>query len=829
MRSEAVIRAVACLVLICCVAGLASARGPNAGTPQRATLVVPDDYPTIQAALDAAATGDTVYVRAGTYFEHPVIDKPLTLAGEDAATTIVDGGGSGDVLHVAASGATIEHLTLQHSGADPSFGCAGLRATSVEDIRITNCRLAGNELGVLSCGMSYSFIVDCVFEENQSGLVTDIDYSGETWLAYANDYNHIQNCRFQSNDGAAIRFTHDPSNFGNRLQGNLIADNGGGMYLTYSYQNEIAYNAFLNNVGRAISFSICLCGAYDNVIHHNLFIGNHGGSEQAYESWSEGINYWYSPESNVGNFWSDYVGEDLMHDGRGDTPYVIPEGGHNDECPLMYPYVTGDMNLDALRNSFDIDPFVLALTDPAVYQGEFWIHPALHGDCNFDGTLDAFDIDAFIDALLRPDELIFPGNRPPAAPSAPWPADGASGVESPFIRWIGSDPDLSDYLVYDVYFGVDPAPALVSVGQAGDDWFAGTLQVNTTYYWQIVARDRFDVPTPGPVWSFTTGADVWLIDTVDSDLAFDTEICMRLDAQGRPHFGYRGAFSELRYAHWTGDAWDVQFVDWALGGLSLALDGEGLPRFSYGTSDSLAYTFWTGSGWQATTILETDLYGSALEVDPDGVPYIACVSREYFSQRTLKCVSWTGTDWLIETLCPGLVNDIGLALDSLGSPHIGHLGGQTLYYAFRDSSAWVVETPYTTEFILEGGSLVLDSADRPHVTFIDAETNSLRYAVRSAGDWTIETVAEPVQWDTSLQLDLQQRPQIGYVTWDPPYGATLRLLSDTGTEWISCPVAADIAGQLIVARDAEGRPHLCYTTLGGELRYARKSSWAARQ
>lgn len=41
------------------------------------TLVVPDDYPTIQSALDAAAGSDTVGVRSGTY------DETLVLAGKD--------------------------------------------------------------------------------------------------------------------------------------------------------------------------------------------------------------------------------------------------------------------------------------------------------------------------------------------------------------------------------------------------------------------------------------------------------------------------------------------------------------------------------------------------------------------------------------------------------------------------------------------------------------------------------------------------------------------------------------------------------------------------
>ena len=48
-----------------------------------APLVVPSDYPTIQSAVDAAANGDMIEVRPGTYVEQVSIDKNLELMGSD--------------------------------------------------------------------------------------------------------------------------------------------------------------------------------------------------------------------------------------------------------------------------------------------------------------------------------------------------------------------------------------------------------------------------------------------------------------------------------------------------------------------------------------------------------------------------------------------------------------------------------------------------------------------------------------------------------------------------------------------------------------------------
>ena len=55
------------------------------------TIVVPDDFPTIAAAVGNATEGDTVFVKRGTYREHSiVVNKTLTLTGEDKDNTIIE-------------------------------------------------------------------------------------------------------------------------------------------------------------------------------------------------------------------------------------------------------------------------------------------------------------------------------------------------------------------------------------------------------------------------------------------------------------------------------------------------------------------------------------------------------------------------------------------------------------------------------------------------------------------------------------------------------------------------------------------------------------------
>jgi hypothetical protein len=59
----------------------------------------------------------------------------------------------------------------------------------------------------------------------------------------------------------------------------------------------------------------------------------------------------------------------------------------------------GDLNCDGTIDAFDIDPFVLALTDPAGYAAQWPDCDATLADITGDGKVDAFDIDPFV-ALL---------------------------------------------------------------------------------------------------------------------------------------------------------------------------------------------------------------------------------------------------------------------------------------------------------------------------------------------------------------------------------------------------------------------------------------------
>jgi hypothetical protein len=69
-------------------------------------------YRMIRDAIEAAYDGYTIYVLNGTYQEHLVIDKRISLRGEEKNTTIIDGDGFEDVVTVTVPDVTISGFTV---------------------------------------------------------------------------------------------------------------------------------------------------------------------------------------------------------------------------------------------------------------------------------------------------------------------------------------------------------------------------------------------------------------------------------------------------------------------------------------------------------------------------------------------------------------------------------------------------------------------------------------------------------------------------------------------------------------------------------------------
>jgi nitrous oxidase accessory protein NosD len=98
-----------------------------------ATINVPVDYGSIQAAINAASPGDTVQVASGTYNENVNVNKAVTLIGLDTGAWLPIIDSSGNTL--SAPGAKIQGFWI--TGATDS-GDVGIYVAA-SDTMITGC------------------------------------------------------------------------------------------------------------------------------------------------------------------------------------------------------------------------------------------------------------------------------------------------------------------------------------------------------------------------------------------------------------------------------------------------------------------------------------------------------------------------------------------------------------------------------------------------------------------------------------------------------------------------------------------------------------------
>ena len=166
------------------------------------TLRVPQDHPTIQAAVDAASPGDTIVIGPGTYNENVIVDKSVSLIGEnfDAAdprnnTTILDGGG-GTVISVK-------------SGITPGPSFAGLVVRNGLDgvvvrsaISLESSYLTGNVDSVQLVSGGAGTVSGNVFEASTDDAI-DINHAIRDFTIEDNDI--LQS----GGDGIEIRLTDD--------------------------------------------------------------------------------------------------------------------------------------------------------------------------------------------------------------------------------------------------------------------------------------------------------------------------------------------------------------------------------------------------------------------------------------------------------------------------------------------------------------------------------------------------------------------------------------------------------------------------------------------
>ncbi len=253
------------------------------------------DYNTIQAAINAASSGEIINVSAGLYTETISINKPLTITGAGNTTTIIDGSDNGIVVNVTSNNVNLSGFTVRNSGLTGVE--AGIALNGVNGCNISNNIISDNFAGVALVASTSNIISNNILSANYFGV-----YLGNTTTPSTG--NAISGNTITGsiavvlaptlNTGDGIYADQNCNN--NTYLNNTIQNNGkDGIYFWKSSSNTVTGNTISGNTSQGIQ----LMGSANNIFTGNSVVNNNdngfkirssGWPEGAYPSFPNTIN-----------------------------------------------------------------------------------------------------------------------------------------------------------------------------------------------------------------------------------------------------------------------------------------------------------------------------------------------------------------------------------------------------------------------------------------------------------------------------------------------------------------------------------------------------------
>lgn len=223
-----------------------------------------DPNTTIQAAINAANSGQTIRAFNGAYHENLVVNKALTIKA--ASNPVIDGGAAGNCISVSANNVVISGFEIRngYNGISGQTSGSTFSNNTIHD----NLNIPGSAgVGILLWGDNDNNIItgNTIYDNDRQGIF--IGYYDTTYISTGNiiSYNTIHN-------NGLYRYANGPdaSDYGIQL---WTADN-----------NVIEYNEIYDHDdwfpwGGTFDFAqgIYLCDSDSNLVTHNYLHSNNYG------------------------------------------------------------------------------------------------------------------------------------------------------------------------------------------------------------------------------------------------------------------------------------------------------------------------------------------------------------------------------------------------------------------------------------------------------------------------------------------------------------------------------------------------------------------------
>ena len=309
---------VICSVLIFGAAIYATLQLQDTSPRLKSTIVVPDDFPTISDAIGNATEGVTIYVKKGTYEilknDALVINKTLSIIGEDAVDTVLSGSGVAyGTLQTKNKVADKVGHTLLGAETSPSNFIIPPKVAirvyadnfKISNLTINNCDIGISVIGngteisnTIMAGVSVSGSYSKIFDNN----ITDALAGNNPYLStftITGSYNNISHNNIANivNSECSVSFSNITQN---TIQGSIDLKGSSNMITSNSFRSMSLTSADSNIIKNNIFNHLCLYGSSNNTIFGNSARGPSYDNGILMSSGSDNVFY--------GNYIADYNG-----------------------------------------------------------------------------------------------------------------------------------------------------------------------------------------------------------------------------------------------------------------------------------------------------------------------------------------------------------------------------------------------------------------------------------------------------------------------------------------------------------------------------------------
>ena len=197
----------------------------SVGDASASTLYVPDNYLTIQVAVDAANAGDVVIVRDGTYTENIDVNKSLTIRSENGYVyTIVQATNSRDhVFEITADYVNIIGFTVM----GPTWRDKAGIYLDVDYCNISYNNILNHAHGILLGNSSNNTLMNNIASNNDFSII--LVNSSNTML--------MNNIASNNRDGIFLAYSSNNTLTNNTMSGNTYNFGVYGEYISHYIQN----------------------------------------------------------------------------------------------------------------------------------------------------------------------------------------------------------------------------------------------------------------------------------------------------------------------------------------------------------------------------------------------------------------------------------------------------------------------------------------------------------------------------------------------------------------------------------------------------------------